>query len=137
MAKRSPLECSAAKALGACAPSGFSLGTSLGTPFTTIPPRLFHTLSHSVPSVPGSLCAVCSLAAKCQELAAHWQILCRSTLQQILQYTIHYHMNDTTYATLHRYLIEHTPTLHWNRCCVLHYSMKYTTPTQTLHYSMY
>ena len=29
------------------APSGFGLGTSLGTPFTIILPWLFHTLSHS------------------------------------------------------------------------------------------
>ena len=31
--------------LWACGPFGFGLGTSLGTPFTMIPPRLFHTLS--------------------------------------------------------------------------------------------
>ena len=29
-----------------CGPSCFGLGTSLGTTFTMIPPRLFHTLSH-------------------------------------------------------------------------------------------
>ena len=28
-------------------PSVFGLGTSLGTPLTMIPPRLFHTLSHT------------------------------------------------------------------------------------------
>ena len=33
------------KPLGPAPPPGFGLGTSLGTPFTTIPPRLFHTLS--------------------------------------------------------------------------------------------
>ena len=31
-----------AKTLGACSPSGFGLGTSLGTPFTMKPPRLFQ-----------------------------------------------------------------------------------------------
>ena len=36
----------AAKTLGACGPTGFGLGTSLGTPFTMIPPRIFHRLSH-------------------------------------------------------------------------------------------
>ena len=35
-----------AKTLGACGPSGFGLGTSLGTPFTMIPPRLFKIMSH-------------------------------------------------------------------------------------------
>ena len=34
-----------AKTLGACGPSGFGLGTSRGTPFTMIHPRLFHTFS--------------------------------------------------------------------------------------------
>ena len=33
------------KTIGACGPSGSDLGTSLGTPFTTIHPLLFHTLS--------------------------------------------------------------------------------------------
>ena len=37
----------AAKTLGACGPSGFGLVTSLGTPFTMIPPRLFQIMSHS------------------------------------------------------------------------------------------
>ena len=32
--------------LGACGPSRFGLGTSLGTPITTLPLRLFHTFSH-------------------------------------------------------------------------------------------
>ena len=36
----------AAKTLGACGPSGFGLGTSLGTTFTMIPPRLFQIMSH-------------------------------------------------------------------------------------------
>ena len=36
-----------AKTLGACGPSGFGLGTSLGTPFTMIPPRLFQIMYHS------------------------------------------------------------------------------------------
>ena len=36
----------AAITLGACGPSGFGLGTSLGTPFTMIPPRLFQIMSH-------------------------------------------------------------------------------------------
>ena len=36
----------AAKTLGACGPSGFGLGTSLGTQFTMIPPRLFQIMSH-------------------------------------------------------------------------------------------
>ena len=35
----------AAKTLGACGPSGFGLGTSLGTTFTMIPPRLFQIMS--------------------------------------------------------------------------------------------
>ena len=35
----------AAKTLGACSPSGFALGTSLGTTFTMIPPRLFQIIS--------------------------------------------------------------------------------------------
>ena len=34
-----------AKTLGACGPSGFGLGTSLGTTFTMIPPRLFQIMS--------------------------------------------------------------------------------------------
>ena len=33
-----------AKTLGACGPSVFGLGTSQGTPFTMIPPRLFHIM---------------------------------------------------------------------------------------------
>ena len=33
------------KTLGACGPSGFGLGTSLGILFTTLHSRLFHTLS--------------------------------------------------------------------------------------------
>ena len=37
----------AAKTLGACGPSGFGLGNSLGTPFTMIHPWLSHSLSHS------------------------------------------------------------------------------------------
>ena len=41
----SPLGSPAAKILGVCGPSVFGLGTSHGTPFTIIPPRLFHTLS--------------------------------------------------------------------------------------------
>ena len=36
----------AAKTLGDCGPSGFGLGTSLGPPFTTLPPRLFQIMSH-------------------------------------------------------------------------------------------
>ena len=36
------------KTLGACGPSGFGIGTFLVTPFTTIHPRLFHTLSQSL-----------------------------------------------------------------------------------------
>ena len=35
----------AAKTLGACGPSGFGLGTSLGTIFTMIPPGLFKIMS--------------------------------------------------------------------------------------------
>ena len=35
----------AVKTLGACGPSGFGLGTSLGTTFTMIPPRLFQIMS--------------------------------------------------------------------------------------------
>ena len=33
------------KNLRACGPSCLGIGTSLGTPFITIPPRVFHTLS--------------------------------------------------------------------------------------------
>ena len=36
----------AAKTLAACGPSGFGLGTSLGTTFTMIPPRLFQIMFH-------------------------------------------------------------------------------------------
>ena len=36
----------AAKTLGTCGPYGFGLGTSLGTPFTTLPPWLFQIMSH-------------------------------------------------------------------------------------------
>ena len=39
----------AAKTLGACGFSSFTLGTSLGTPFTMIPPRLFQIMSHYSP----------------------------------------------------------------------------------------
>ena len=46
MVKWSPLESPVAKTLGACDPSGFGLGIFLRTPFTMIPPRLFHRLSH-------------------------------------------------------------------------------------------
>ena len=35
-----------AKTLGACSPSGFGLGNSLGTTFTMIPPQLFQIMSH-------------------------------------------------------------------------------------------
>ena len=45
MVKWSPSESPAAKTLGACGPSGFGLGTSLGTSFTTLPPRLFQIMS--------------------------------------------------------------------------------------------
>ena len=45
----SPLAGPAAKKkLGPAATRVFGLGTSLGTPFSKIPPRLFHTLSHSI-----------------------------------------------------------------------------------------
>ena len=37
-----------AKTLRPCGPAGFGLGTSLGTPFTMIPPRLFQIMSHYV-----------------------------------------------------------------------------------------
>ena len=40
--------CPAAKTQGACGPSGFGLGTSLGTTFTMIPPRLFQIMSHYI-----------------------------------------------------------------------------------------
>ena len=36
----------AAETLGACGPLGFGLGTSLGTPFTMIPPRFFQKMFH-------------------------------------------------------------------------------------------
>ena len=36
----------AANNLGTCGPSGFGLGTSLGTTFTMIPSRLFQIMSH-------------------------------------------------------------------------------------------
>ena len=42
----SPSESPSPKTVGACGPSGFDLGTSRETPFTMIPPLLFHTLSH-------------------------------------------------------------------------------------------
>ena len=42
----SPSGSPSAKTLGACGPKGSGLGTSRGTPFTMIPPRLYHTLSH-------------------------------------------------------------------------------------------
>ena len=42
-----PLGSPAAKTLGACGPSSFGLETSLRTPFTTLPPRLFQIMSHS------------------------------------------------------------------------------------------
>ena len=38
-----------AKTLGACGPSGFGLGTSRGTTFTMIPPRLFQIMSQYTP----------------------------------------------------------------------------------------
>ena len=40
-----PREVPRSKILGACGPSGFGLGTSLRTPFTMIPPWLFHIMS--------------------------------------------------------------------------------------------
>ena len=42
----------AAKTLRACDPSGFGLGTSLGTPFTTLPPRIFQIMSHDQAPLP-------------------------------------------------------------------------------------
>ena len=42
--------------------TGFGLGTSLGTPFTMIPPRLFHTLSQS--TVYSVQCTVYRLSLK-------------------------------------------------------------------------
>ena len=48
MVKWSPSESPAAKTIGACGPLGFGLGTSLGTPFTMIPPRLFHRFSQKL-----------------------------------------------------------------------------------------
>ena len=53
MVKWSPSESPVAKTLWACGPSGFGLGTSLGTPFPMIPPRLFHRLSHFARSIEG------------------------------------------------------------------------------------
>ena len=44
----------AAKTLGACGPSGFGLGTSLGITFTMVPPRFFHRMSQTVS--PTSVC---------------------------------------------------------------------------------
>ena len=38
-------EVPAAKTPRACGPSGFGLGTSLGTTFTMMPPRLFQIMS--------------------------------------------------------------------------------------------
>ena len=35
----------AAKTLRACGPSGFGLGTSIGTPFTMVPPRHFQKMT--------------------------------------------------------------------------------------------
>ena len=51
-----PWEVLGQKTLRACGPSVFGLGTSLGTPFTIIPPRLFHTISqgyHSLEEITG------------------------------------------------------------------------------------
>ena len=39
-----PREVPRPKTLGACGTLGFGLGTSLGTPFTMIPPRLFQIM---------------------------------------------------------------------------------------------
>ena len=39
-----PREVPRPETLGACGPSGFSLGTSLGTPFTMIARRLFQIM---------------------------------------------------------------------------------------------
>ena len=41
------VQCPMAKTLGACGPSGFGLGTSLGTTFTLKPPQLIQIMSHS------------------------------------------------------------------------------------------
>ena len=43
-----PWEVLRPKTLRTCGPSGLGMGTSLGTPFTMTPPRLFHTLSQCV-----------------------------------------------------------------------------------------
>ena len=41
-----PREVPGLKPLEPAAPLSFGLGTSLGTPFTMIPPRLFQIMSH-------------------------------------------------------------------------------------------
>ena len=46
MVKWSPSESPMTKILGVWGPSGFGLGTFLGTLFTMTPHPLFHTLSH-------------------------------------------------------------------------------------------
>ena len=52
----------AAKTLGACGPSGFGLGTSLGTTFTMVPPQLFQIMSqYAVCSVQCTVRSVCSV----------------------------------------------------------------------------
>ena len=43
-----PREVPRPKPSGPGAPSGFGLGTSLGTTFTMIPPRLFQIMSHRI-----------------------------------------------------------------------------------------
>ena len=48
----SPSESPAAKTLGVCGPSGFGLGSSLGTQFTNLPPRLYQIMSHYVVNQP-------------------------------------------------------------------------------------
>ena len=66
-----PREVPRPKTLGACGPSGFGLWISLGTPFTMMPPRLFHTLLfHS--KAYKARCTVCCIqcTAFCVECTA-------------------------------------------------------------------
>ena len=70
----------AAKTLGACGPSSFGLGTSLGTTFTMIPPRLFQIMSNCFKNPGGYFTELHCTSPHCTSLhftallctALHW-----------------------------------------------------------------
>ena len=68
-----PLEFPRAKTLGTCGTSDFGLGTSLGTSFTTTPPRFFQIMSQwhnltgikTLPELPTNITVISNRVNSC------------------------------------------------------------------------